>query len=232
MASESDHRGSGSPGGALPVRAPEPPHSCWSECPWTGANSSTPDRRRLERGSTPRAVPPTKDATHASSWTAPELDGRPFGPCREGRKVEGFASHAWDGPLWAGGLAASKTVAPEVLPSWARRSRTQETGIPDAANTSELLQPSGSNAPSATSDRRCSLKSARRSPHCSICRQSVAPSPVALYGHSHGGFCGFGGATLTSNVERLVLYEGWPVPDPTVFALPAEVANGRTPGRR
>ena len=48
-------------------------------------------------------------------------------------------------------------------------------------------------------------------------------SPVALYGHSHGGFCAFGGATLTANLGRLVLYEGWPVPDPTVFALPVEV---------
>lgn len=48
-------------------------------------------------------------------------------------------------------------------------------------------------------------------------------SSVALYGHSHGGFCAFGAATLTSNIDRLVLYEGWPVPDPAVFALPAEV---------
>jgi pimeloyl-ACP methyl ester carboxylesterase len=48
-------------------------------------------------------------------------------------------------------------------------------------------------------------------------------SAVDVYGHSHGGICAFGGATLTSNIHKLVLYEGWPVPNPTVFALPAEV---------
>ncbi|HEX6310134.1 MAG TPA: alpha/beta fold hydrolase, partial [Acidimicrobiia bacterium] len=46
-------------------------------------------------------------------------------------------------------------------------------------------------------------------------------TPVDLYGHSHGGFVAFGAATLTSSVRKLVLYEGWPVPDPEVFALPA-----------
>ena len=39
-------------------------------------------------------------------------------------------------------------------------------------------------------------------------------SPVGLYGHSFGGLCAFGGATLTANVGRLVLYEGWPPVDP------------------
>jgi pimeloyl-ACP methyl ester carboxylesterase len=48
-------------------------------------------------------------------------------------------------------------------------------------------------------------------------------TPVNLYGHSHGGIVAFGAATLTSNVRKLVLYEGWPVPNPAVFALPAEV---------
>ncbi len=48
-------------------------------------------------------------------------------------------------------------------------------------------------------------------------------SLVDVYGHSHGGFCAFGAATLTANIHKLVLYEGWPVPNPTVFALPAEV---------
>lgn len=28
---------------------------------------------------------------------------------------------------------------------------------------------------------------------------------------------------MTSNIHRLVLYEGWPVPDPEVFALPTDV---------
>jgi pimeloyl-ACP methyl ester carboxylesterase len=46
-------------------------------------------------------------------------------------------------------------------------------------------------------------------------------SPVDVYGHSHGGICAFGAATLTSNIRRLVLYEGWAAPNPAVFALPA-----------
>ncbi len=46
---------------------------------------------------------------------------------------------------------------------------------------------------------------------------------VNLYGHSHGGIVAFGAATLTSNIHRLVLYEGWPVPNPSVFALPEGV---------
>jgi pimeloyl-ACP methyl ester carboxylesterase len=33
---------------------------------------------------------------------------------------------------------------------------------------------------------------------------------VDVYGHSFGGFCAFGAAALTSNIGRLVLYEGWP----------------------
>jgi hypothetical protein len=37
---------------------------------------------------------------------------------------------------------------------------------------------------------------------------------------SHGGIVAFGAATLTANIRKLVLYEGWPVPDPTVYALP------------
>lgn len=45
-------------------------------------------------------------------------------------------------------------------------------------------------------------------------------SPVDLYGHSHGGIVACGAATLTSNVRKLVLYEGWPVPNPDVYALP------------
>jgi pimeloyl-ACP methyl ester carboxylesterase len=61
-----------------------------------------------------------------------------------------------------------------------------------------------------------------------------AGTRVDLYGHSHGGFVAFGAATLTSSVRKLVLYEGWPVPDPAVLALPRDteeriealVANG------
>jgi pimeloyl-ACP methyl ester carboxylesterase len=43
---------------------------------------------------------------------------------------------------------------------------------------------------------------------------------VDLLGHSFGGLCAFGAAVLTSNVRRLVLYEGWPSPNPDQLALP------------
>ena len=46
---------------------------------------------------------------------------------------------------------------------------------------------------------------------------------VDVYGHSHGGIVAFGAATLTANIRKLVLYEGWPVPDPSIYALPADV---------
>ena len=49
--------------------------------------------------------------------------------------------------------------------------------------------------------------------------------PVDVYGHSHGAIVAFGAATLTSNLRKLVLYEGWPVPDPSIYALPAEVMS-------
>jgi pimeloyl-ACP methyl ester carboxylesterase len=48
---------------------------------------------------------------------------------------------------------------------------------------------------------------------------------VDVYGHSHGGIVAFGAATLTKNIRRLLLYEGWPVPDPSIYALPAEVVR-------
>jgi pimeloyl-ACP methyl ester carboxylesterase len=50
---------------------------------------------------------------------------------------------------------------------------------------------------------------------------AASGSPVDLLGHSFGGLCSFGAATLTANVRRLVLYEGWPSPDPGLRALPA-----------
>lgn len=37
--------------------------------------------------------------------------------------------------------------------------------------------------------------------------------PVDLMGHSFGGNVAFGAAARTPNLRRLVLYEGWPVPD-------------------
>ncbi|NDL56186.1 alpha/beta fold hydrolase [Phytoactinopolyspora mesophila] len=46
---------------------------------------------------------------------------------------------------------------------------------------------------------------------------------VDVYGHSHGAMAAFGAATLTANLRKLVLYEGWPAPDPSIYALPVEV---------
>jgi pimeloyl-ACP methyl ester carboxylesterase len=43
---------------------------------------------------------------------------------------------------------------------------------------------------------------------------AAAGQPVSVYGHSHGGIVAFGAAAMTTNVRKLVLYEGWPVPDP------------------
>jgi pimeloyl-ACP methyl ester carboxylesterase len=47
----------------------------------------------------------------------------------------------------------------------------------------------------------------------------AAGSPVDVLGHSFGGLCAFGAATLTANIRRLVLYEGWPSPNPEQLAL-------------
>jgi len=51
----------------------------------------------------------------------------------------------------------------------------------------------------------------------------AAGSTVDVLGHSFGGLCAFGGAALTSNIRRLVLYEGWPSPHPEQLALPPGV---------
>src|SRR5918994_4419958 len=48
-------------------------------------------------------------------------------------------------------------------------------------------------------------------------------SAVDVYGHSHGGLCAFGAAMLTSNIHKLVLYEGWPAPNPEALAIPSDV---------
>lgn len=50
-------------------------------------------------------------------------------------------------------------------------------------------------------------------------------SRVDLLGHSFGGLCAFGAARRTTNVRRLVLYEGWPVPDPTATLGPDGVMD-------
>jgi pimeloyl-ACP methyl ester carboxylesterase len=52
---------------------------------------------------------------------------------------------------------------------------------------------------------------------------AAAGSAVDVLGHSFGGLCAFGGAALTSNIRRLVLYEGWPSPHPEQLALPPGV---------
>ncbi len=51
----------------------------------------------------------------------------------------------------------------------------------------------------------------------------TAGSAVAVYGHSSGGVYAFGAARLTSNLGRLVCYEGWPTVDPAPFLAPAEL---------
>ena len=50
-------------------------------------------------------------------------------------------------------------------------------------------------------------------------------SPVTVYGHSGGGMYAFGAVPLTSNVGRLVLYEGWPPRDPEVISTPTELVE-------
>jgi pimeloyl-ACP methyl ester carboxylesterase len=48
----------------------------------------------------------------------------------------------------------------------------------------------------------------------------ASSSTVTVYGHSNGGIYAFGSATLTSNISRLVLYEGWPPVNPDVWLPP------------
>jgi pimeloyl-ACP methyl ester carboxylesterase len=48
---------------------------------------------------------------------------------------------------------------------------------------------------------------------------------VDVVGHSFGGLCAFGAADLTPRIRRLVLYEGWPVPDPDAVAVPRQVMD-------
>ena len=51
-------------------------------------------------------------------------------------------------------------------------------------------------------------------------------SAVDLYGHSFGGFCAFGGALLTANLGRLVLYEGGRASTPMRATFPRMSASG------
>jgi pimeloyl-ACP methyl ester carboxylesterase len=43
--------------------------------------------------------------------------------------------------------------------------------------------------------------------------------PVDLLGHSYGGVCAFGAALLTDNIRTLILYEGWPAPNPELLSI-------------
>jgi pimeloyl-ACP methyl ester carboxylesterase len=52
---------------------------------------------------------------------------------------------------------------------------------------------------------------------------AASGSAVDVLGHSYGGNVAFGAATLTTNIRRLVLYEGWPVPDIAHRTVPSEV---------
>jgi pimeloyl-ACP methyl ester carboxylesterase len=52
---------------------------------------------------------------------------------------------------------------------------------------------------------------------------SAFGGPVDLLGHSYGGNVAFGAATRTTNLRRLVLYEGWPVPDIADRTTPPEL---------
>ncbi len=47
--------------------------------------------------------------------------------------------------------------------------------------------------------------------------------PVDLLGHSYGGNVAFGAALRTRNIRRLMLYEGWPPPNPEHRRFPAEM---------
>jgi len=49
--------------------------------------------------------------------------------------------------------------------------------------------------------------------------------PVDLIGHSYGGNVAFGAARLTSNIRRMVLYEGWPAPNAAHRTTPPEVMD-------
>jgi pimeloyl-ACP methyl ester carboxylesterase len=49
-------------------------------------------------------------------------------------------------------------------------------------------------------------------------------SPVDVYGHSQGAFCAWGAATLTTNIRRLVLFEGVPLLHPEAWQLPEGIA--------
>lgn len=58
---------------------------------------------------------------------------------------------------------------------------------------------------------------------------ATSGSEVDVLGHSHGGECAMGAAALTGSIRRLVLYEGWPSPDPETVDRSREAAQGLEP---
>jgi pimeloyl-ACP methyl ester carboxylesterase len=54
---------------------------------------------------------------------------------------------------------------------------------------------------------------------------AVTGAPVDLLGHSYGGNVAFGAATQTRNIRKLVLYEGWPVPNVAHRTIPADTMS-------
>ena len=46
-----------------------------------------------------------------------------------------------------------------------------------------------------------------------------------VHGHSHGGIVACAAATPAVNLRKLVVYEGWPVLDPSIYALSADVVE-------
>ncbi len=58
---------------------------------------------------------------------------------------------------------------------------------------------------------------------------ALTGGPVALFGHSYGANCAMGGATLTNNVHRLILYEpsfGLSYPPGSIEAIEAALTAG------
>jgi pimeloyl-ACP methyl ester carboxylesterase len=51
----------------------------------------------------------------------------------------------------------------------------------------------------------------------------TSTSKVAVYGHSGGGYCAFHAAMITPNIDKLALYEGWPLPNPEIMTVSPDV---------
>jgi pimeloyl-ACP methyl ester carboxylesterase len=51
----------------------------------------------------------------------------------------------------------------------------------------------------------------------------TAGRPVSVYGHSSGGIYAYGATSLTANIAKLVLYDGWPPTTTELWDAPPEV---------